>query len=347
MNDLGKNYENKTILVTGGCGSIGSEIVKKLLTFNVRAIRIYDHNESKLFEIEQELKTKKIRPFIGDVRDKDRLLSAVENVDFVFHAAALKHVPLCEYNPFEAVKTNILGTENVINASLQAEVDKLVFISTDKAVNPTNVMGASKLLAEKMTVSSNYFKGKKKTSFCSVRFGNVLNSNGSVIPLFKDQIKNGGPVTVTEPNMTRFFMNIPHAVELVLKAGVISKGGEIFILKMPTVRIGDLAESAIDYYAPKFGRDPSKIKIKKIGKRAGEKMHEELMNEIDAENTYENDEMFITVTPRPKVTETGGITLDVEINKKLQKLVKTKKTSYSSKDKKPLSKKEIIKLLEC
>jgi UDP-N-acetylglucosamine 4,6-dehydratase/5-epimerase len=208
-------------------------------------------------------------------------------------------------------------------------------------------MGASKLLAEKLTISSNYFKGLKKTSFCSVRFGNVLNSNGSVIPLFKKQIKNGGPVTVTEPDMTRFFMNIPRAVDLVLKAGLLSKGGENFIFKMPTIRIGDLAEAVIEKYAPKFGYEPTEIKIKKIGKRAGEKMHEELMNEIDAENTYENNEMFITIPPSPKIIEVEGITtLDLRSNKKLQKLAKTKKTSYSSKDKKPLNKKEIIKLLQ-
>jgi UDP-N-acetylglucosamine 4,6-dehydratase/5-epimerase len=347
MDPLEKFYENKIILVTGGCGSIGSEIVKKLLKFNVKTIRIFDNNESKLFDMEQELKINKIRPFIGDVRDKDRLIRAMENVDIVFHAAALKHVPLCEYNPFEAVKTNILGTENVIKAALHEEIDKLVFISTDKAVNPTNVMGASKLLAEKLTISSNYFKGLKKTSFCSVRFGNVLNSNGSVIPLFKKQIKNGGPVTVTEPDMTRFFMNIPRAVDLVLKAGLLSKGGENFIFKMPTIRIGDLAEAVIEKYAPKFGYEPTEIKIKKIGKRAGEKMHEELMNEIDAENTYENNEMFITIPPSPKIIEVEGITtLDLRSNKKLQKLAKTKKTSYSSKDKKPLNKKEIIKLLQ-
>jgi FlaA1/EpsC-like NDP-sugar epimerase len=343
MVSLKKFYENKTILVTGGCGSIGSEIVRKLLKLNVKAIRIYDNNESKLFELEQELKTNKIRPFIGDVRDKNRLVRAVENVDIIFHAAALKHVPLCEYNPFEAVKTNILGTENVIDVSLQEEVDKLVFISTDKAVNPTNVMGASKLLAEKIIISVNYFKGVKKTSFSSVRFGNVLSSSGSVIPLFKKQIKNGGPVTVTDPDMTRFFMKISSAVELVLKAGLLSEGGETFIFKMPVVRIGDLAEATIEHYAPKYGYKPSDIKIKIIDKRSGEKMHEELMNDIDAENTYENDEMLITI---PQNIRTGALTLEAPDNKIIKNLVKTKKTLYSSKDKKPLNKKEIKNLLE-
>lgn len=345
MDNLKKFYKNKIILVTGGCGSIGSEIVKKLLDFDVKTIRIYDNNESRLFEMEQELKTKKIRPLIGDVRDNNRLQRATENVDIIFHAAALKHVPLCEYNPFEAVKTNILGTENVISAALQEEIDKLVLISTDKAVNPTNVMGASKLLAEKITISANNFKGKKKTSFCSVRFGNVLNSNGSVIPLFKNQIKKGGPVTVTEPDMTRFFMNIPHAVNLVLKAGFFSKGGETFILKMPTVKIGDLAKATIEQYAPEYGYNNSDIEIKIIGKRPGEKMHEELMNDIDAENTYENDEMFISLPSQPKKTKTKTYILNDETYKESLDFIKTNRTSYSSKNKITLTKKEIKKML--
>ena len=252
---MNKFYKNKIILVTGGCGSIGREIVKKLIEYEPKSVRILDNNETGLFDLQKELNTRKIRPLVGDVRDSKRLKKAVEGVDIVFHAAALKHVPLCEYNPFEAVKTNIIGTENLIDACLEEEVEKVIFISTDKAVNPTNVMGATKLLAERFTVSSNYFKGLKKTALSCVRFGNVLNSRGSVIPLFEKQIKNGGPVTVTNPEMTRFIMDIPHAVELVLRTAEIAKGGEIFILKMPAIKIGDLAEASIEYYAPKYGYD--------------------------------------------------------------------------------------------
>ncbi len=346
MNELKKYYENKIILVTGGCGSIGSEIVKKLLRFNVKSIRIFDNDEGKLFEIEQELKSKKIRPLIGDVRDKDRLMGAVENVDIIFHAAALKHVPLCEYNPFEAVKTNIIGTQNVIKASLQEEIDKLIFISTDKAVNPTGVMGASKLLAEKIVISANNFKGRKKTTFCSVRFGNVLNSYGSVIPLFKNQIKNGGPVTVTDPDMTRFFMKIPRAVDLVLKAGCLSQGGEIFIFKMPTVRIGDLAQASIETFAHYYDLDKKNIKIMVVGKRLGEKMHEELMNEIDKENTYENNEMFVIIPPRTTISDQGEIVIKKNVIRENETFVKTEKTYYSSKDKNPLKKDQIIDFLQ-
>jgi len=173
-----------------------------------------------------------LRFLVGDVRDKERLQHAVENIDFAFHAAALKHVPLCEYNPFEAVKTNVLGTQNVIEVAMEGEVEKLITISTDKAVNPVNVMGATKLLAERLTISANYYKGLRKTAFSCVRFGNVLDSRGSVIPSFREQIRKGGPVTLTEPNMTRFVMSIPRAVDLVLKAAEIARGGEIFIFKM-------------------------------------------------------------------------------------------------------------------
>lgn len=346
MEEIKEFYKDKVILVTGGCGSIGSEIVRKLISSDIKAIRIFDNNESKLFDLDQDLNSTKIRPFIGDVRDKDRLSIAMENVDIVFHAAALKHVPLCEYNPFEAVKTNIIGTENVINTALQEEIEKLIFISTDKAVNPTNVMGATKLLAEKLTVSSNYFKGWKKTKLCTVRFGNVLNSNGSVIPLFKKQIQNGGPVTITEPDMTRFFMTIPKAIELVLKAGILSEGGEIFIFKMPTVKIIDLAKSIIKIYASVYGFDESEIEIKKIGKRPGEKMHEELLNEIDAENTYENDEMFISMPPKPRINKTVEINLGKSNSKQKYRFIKTKRNTYSSKSKKTLNKNELIQLLK-
>jgi len=336
-------YEGKTVLVTGGCGSIGSEIVKRLLKYKPKSIRILDNNETGLFELKKELNSRVARPLIGDVRDEKRLRKAVENVDIVFHAAALKHVPLCEYNPFEAVKTNILGTENIIDACLEEGVKKLIFISTDKAVNPTNVMGATKLLAERFTVSSNYFKGLKKTALSCVRFGNVLNSRGSVIPVFEKQIKEGGPVTVTDPDMTRFIMEIPHAVELVLKTAEIAKGGEIFILKMPAIKIGDLAAACIDFFAPKYDLDPKKIKIKNIGKRIGEKTHEELLTENECENTYEFDEMFV-------ILPTGEVTHDLaeKIAKKIKssKYKKPKKVIYSSDKGKIIGKKDAVKLLK-
>lgn len=288
-----KIYENKTILVTGGAGSIGSALVEKITKYNPRAIRILDINETALFNLERKLNSSKIRILVGDIRDKERLVRAVEGVDILFHAAALKHVPLCESNPFEAVQTNVLGTKNLIEVSTNEEIDRFITISTDKAVNPINVLGASKLLAERLTVSANLYKGKRKTIFSCVRFGNVLNSQGSVIPLFEEQVRKGGPVTVTDEGMTRFIMSIDKATMLVLKAAEIAKGGEIFILKMPALRIKDLAKAIIEEEAASYGYNPKKIKIYFIGKRNGEKMFEELMNEDEADIVYEREDMFI------------------------------------------------------
>jgi FlaA1/EpsC-like NDP-sugar epimerase len=276
MDELREFYEGKTVLVTGGAGSIGSEIVRTLLKFNPKAIRMLDINETGLFELEQELKSKKIRLLIGDIRDKDRLRRAIEGVDIVFHAAALKHVPLCEYNPFEAVKTNVVGTQNLIDVALDEEVEKFITISTDKAVNPINVMGATKLLAERITTAANLYKGKRKTAFSVVRFGNVLNSRGSILPLIKNQIKKGGLVILTDPQMTRFIMSIHDAVMLVLKAGMLA----------------NLIEVIIEELAPKYGYSLEDIKIDIIGKRPGEKLFEELMTEEEAINANELEDMY-------------------------------------------------------
>ncbi|AAB99064.1 TPA: polysaccharide biosynthesis protein [Methanocaldococcus jannaschii] len=325
--DISNFYKDKTILVTGGTGSIGKEIVKTLLKFNPKTIRVLDINETALFELEHELNSEKIRCFIGDVRDKDRLKRAIEEVDVVFHAAALKHVPLCEYNPFEAVKTNVIGTQNLIEVAMDEEVEKFITISTDKAVNPVNVMGATKLLAERLTISANLYKGKRKTAFSVVRFGNVLNSRGSILPLLKEQIKKGGPVTLTHPDMTRFIMSINEAVKLVLKACYLAKGGEIFILKMPSVRIKDLIEVVIEELAPKYGYKPEDIEIKIIGKRPGEKLYEELIIEEEIYNLEELEDMFV-VYP-----------YGVDGNK-------NNKIIYNSKDAKFLNKEKIKKILK-
>lgn len=286
-------YNDKVVLVTGGSGSIGREIVKKLLEVEPKSVRIFDNNETALFDLEQELKSDKIRTFIGDVRDKDRLKMAFENVDIIFHAAALKHVPLCERNPFDAVKTNVLGTQNVLEAALYNNVGKVILVSTDKAVNPINVMGATKLLSERLTISANYYRGNKRTIFSCVRFGNVLNSRGSVVPTFKKQIKNGGPVTITDSEMTRFIMHIPDAAGLILRAGHVAHGKEIFILKMPAVNIIDLADVMIEELAPEYGHNPEKIEIEIMGKRIGEKMYEELMTEDEALCAVDDGKLFI------------------------------------------------------
>ena len=236
---------------------------------------------------------------MGDVRDQERLDRAFENVDIVFHAAALKHVALCEYNPFDSVKTNVLGTQNILNAALDKNVKKVIMISTDKAVNPINVMGATKLLAERLTMSANNYRGDGDTIFSCVRFGNVLDSRGSVVPIFRKQIKDGGPVTITEPEMTRFVMSIPEAVELILKSGQIAEGKEIFILKMPALNIVDLAEVMIDYLGPQYGFNSDEIEIEFIGKRFGEKMYEELMTDDERQYVIDKGEIFILNSDYP------------------------------------------------
>ncbi len=286
-------YKGKKILVTGGSGSIGSEIVKKLLEYDVDTVRILDNNETALFELNNELNTPKIRVHMGDIRDPDRLKLAFKDVDIIFHAAAYKHVPLCEYNPFDAVKTNVLGTQNVIEAAVEANVEKVILISTDKAVNPINVMGATKLLAERLIISSNVYGGLGGTKFACVRFGNVLNSRGSVIPVFKKQIKQGGPITITDEQMTRFIMDIPEAAGLILQSGYKAEGGEIFILKMPAVKLTDLSEAMIEYYAPKYGYAKEDIGVEIIGKRVGEKIYEELMTPDEVLFAYDGGELYV------------------------------------------------------
>ncbi|MBA7616553.1 UDP-N-acetylglucosamine 4,6-dehydratase (inverting) [subsurface metagenome] len=338
MININDFYKDRVVLVTGGAGSIGSELVRKLLKLEPTVVRILDNNETSLFDLEQELQSEKIRTFVGDVRDKERLKRAVEDVDIIFHAAALKHVPLCEYNPFEAVKTNVIGTQNLIDIALDEEVEKVILISTDKVVNPMNVVGATKLLAERLTISANYYKGKRKIAFSCVRFGNVLDSRGSVVPLFKKQIKKGRLVTVTDPEMTRFVISIPKAVELILKAVEMAKGGEIFILKMPALRIVDLAEAMIEELAAKYGYKTEEIKIKIIGKRSGEKLYEELMTEDEAKYAYKSEEMFVVLLQT--VETTGKLSYKLPDNFK-----KAQTREYSSKDVKLLTKEEIRSLL--
>lgn len=335
--DFNNMFKDKNILVTGGTGAIGSNIVKQLLNYEPSVIRVYSRNETRQFEMEKDLGYKEnVRYLIGDVRDKERLTMAGEDIDYIFHTAGLKHVPACEYNPFEAVKTNVIGTQNLIESAIKNKIKKLIFTCTDKAANPTNTMGATKLLAERLISSANYYKGKRNSLFASVRFGNVMGTSGSVIPLFIRQISRGGPVTVTEPTMTRFMMSISEAVKLVFKATSMAKGGEVFIFKMPTVKLMDLAEVLIEEFAPIFGYLPSDIPIEVIGLRPGEKMYEELLTGNDAVNAYETDDMFIIKPQLPDKT-----VLDYYKNFK-----KASNQSYSSDDEKPLTKDELLLILK-
>lgn len=283
---LREEFENKTILVTGAAGSIGSEIVRQLVEYSPTKVIILDQAESPLYNLEVELKENRLlhltESVIGDIRNYERLEHVFKSFqpDFVFHAAAYKHVPLMENNPSEALITNVLGSKNLVDLALKYNVSRFVLISTDKAVNPTNVMGCSKRIAEIYAQSANQLG---KTKFITTRFGNVLGSNGSVIPLFKKQIDNGGPITVTDKRITRFFMTIPEACQLVLEAEAMGKGGEIFVFDMgESVRIYDLAKKMVKLSGLELGRD---IQIKITGLRPGEKLYEELLT--NEENTQE------------------------------------------------------------
>lgn len=274
---IAKELNNKTVLVTGGAGSIGSELVRQICSYGYKSLIVIDQAESALYDLQQELKQNGFHnfiPIVGDVRDKNRLNFIFEEhkPNMVFHAAAYKHVPLMEYNSYEAIKINIAGTKNVSDLSVIHGVEKFVFVSTDKAVNPTNVMGASKRIAE-MYISCMQQEGK--TKFITTRFGNVLGSNGSVIPLFRKQIEKGGPITLTHKDITRYFMTIPEASQLVLEAGSMGKGGEIFIFDMgESVKIFDLAKNMIKLSGLNY---PDDIDIKITGLRPGEKLYEELL----------------------------------------------------------------------
>ncbi|MCK9351788.1 MAG: polysaccharide biosynthesis protein [Candidatus Pacebacteria bacterium] len=285
---------NKRILITGGTGSIGSTLVKELLAnHNPKQIRIFSRDDSKQFQLMQELgENAPVNFLIGDIRDKERLMRATENIDIVFHAAALKHVFLCERNPFEAYQTNVQGTQNVIDCALASGVDRVVNISTDKAVNPSSVLGTTKLMAERLMLSSIFYKGTKKTKFCSVRFGNVLWSRGSVFPLFIKQIRNGKPITVTDPEMRRFFMSMKEAAQLVLEAAQMTKESEIFVFKMPAVKIGDAVNALQEIMIEEsIVNKASPIRI--IGAKEGERKHEKLLTIEESENALETDKLYI------------------------------------------------------
>lgn len=264
-------FDNKVLMITGGTGSFGNTVLKRFLDTNVKEIRIFSRDEKKQDEMRIALNNPKLKFNIGDVRDYDSVYHAMKGVDYVFHAAALKQVPSCEFYPMEAVRTNVLGTENVMNAATANNVKRVVVLSTDKAVYPINTMGISKAMAEKLMVAKARMQRQDETVFCATRYGNVMASRGSVIPLFVSQLKEGKALTVTDPNMTRFLMSLEDSVDLVLYAYKHGKQGDIFVQKAPASTVADLAQALTEMFG---GKEKARI----IGTRHGEKLFETLIS---------------------------------------------------------------------
>ncbi len=298
-------FQDKIVLVTGGTGTIGSEIVRQIIPFQPKLIRIFSRDEYKQSLLRYKFKEYDfIRYLLGDVRDLARLKRAFEGVHVVFHTAALKRVEATEYDPPEAIQTNVLGTQNVITATLETPTaERMVSISTDKAVNVTSTMGATKLLAERLVTWGSFYRREPHKTLFSVRFGNVLDSRGSVIPLWRNQIKDGGPVTLTNPEMRRFFMSIRSAVSLVLKALAHATGGEIYVLRMKSIAIRHLAEILIEELAPKHGFRPEEIELKITGTAPGEKLDEDLLSPSEEERTFMVDDDMAVIVPPHRIGE--------------------------------------------
>jgi len=291
----GKVFSGKRVLVTGGTGSFGHQIVDRLLGEDPVEIRIFSRDEDKQVRMSEEYgmghqypRKRALNFVIGDVRNRESVREAVRGIDIIFHAAALKQVPLCEYHVWEAVQTNVVGAQNVIQAALEENVEKVVAVSTDKAVKPVNAMGMTKSIQEKLFTAANFHRSGKRTIFSCVRYGNVVGSRGSVIPLFKRQIESGGPITITDPKMTRFMLTLAEAIELVFRAVLKGVGGEVFVLKIPAAAVRDIAYVMAEALSP-----GKKVPVETVGIRPGEKIHEVLVSEAEAVRTIEDDSTYV------------------------------------------------------
>jgi len=323
-------FENKKILITGGTGSLGTALTSSLLKTDVDTIRIFSRDELKQSQMESHFNDERLRFLIGDVRDQERLEKAVEDVNIVIHTAALKQVPVIEYNPFEAIKTNVQGSQNLVDACLEKDVEFALAIGTDKAVSPFNTYGATKLLMERLFVSANYHKGAHKTKFACVRYGNVLGSRGSIIPKFIDQIISGKKITITDPNMTRFNITLDQALDLIFRVIKNAVGGDVHIPKLDAFKVGDVKDVLLDLMGCKNEEE-------RIPVRIGEKFHEILINEHEIRNTYENQD-------NDYVIYENQLTKDQVKNIPNAKKT-TLTTEYSSDKVKTTSKEELKKIL--
>lgn len=328
------DFRQKKLLIIGGTGTIGKSIVQSIMKENPQVIKIFSRDEYKQRLMQHEFGNTNILHFIiGDIRDYDSLFAAMKDIDYVFHLAAMKHVDTCEHNPYEAVKTNVYGTNNVIRAAISQNVKKVVFTSSDKAISPINAYGATKLIAEKLISSAEYGSTSEQTIFASVRFGNVMGSRGSVIPLFKEQILVHKKITVTDENMTRFMMSLNQATQLTIKALKEAIGGEVFILKMPVIKLGDLAKILIEKTCEKYGIKREEISVEVIGLRPGEKKFEELMTFDESKDAWELADMYII----PGISNKEG---------RQSNRIRCKPGTYSSMTQEPLSVSELRALLE-
>ena len=279
-------FDGKNVLITGGTGSLGKALTKRLINTKAERIRIFSRDEEKQRQMQEELVDDRLRFLIGDIRERDRLSRALEGIHIVIHAAALKQVPAVEYNPFEAVKTNVYGTQNLINACLDTNVELALAVSTDKAVNPFNTYGATKLLMERLFVDANVLKGWRKIKFTCVRYGNVLGSRGSVLPTFVRQIKLGKKITLTDPSMTRFNMTMDEALDFIFRSLKNAKGGEVFVPKLKAYRLGEMKDAIVELL-------DKKVETKVISVRPGEKYHECLISSDEIRNSYENQDDYL------------------------------------------------------
>jgi FlaA1/EpsC-like NDP-sugar epimerase len=330
-------FAGRRVAVTGAAGTVGQELVRQLIAGKAKEIRALDHSETSLFALESGFNNPILRCLLADIQNLHHLQRFFEDVDFVFHVAAYKHVSLCEMHPRAAVETNIIGVQNVITAAKDANVSRVLFTSSDKAVNPTNVMGTSKLMGERLMTAANALGGGQ-TIFASTRFGNVAGSSGSVIKIFAEQIGAGRPISLTDPEMTRFMMTLEESVRLVIDSMFLAVGGEVFVTNMPVVRIADLAEVMISELAPKYGRDPKSIEVRITGARPGEKLYEELTTEEEIKRTIEVDERFI-VLPAWR-----GIYQSIDFSKH-ERSGRPADRVYTSHKEKPLTKKQVARFL--
>lgn len=339
--------KDKVVLLTGAAGTVGRELIKHILALEPAELRIIDNNESEVFNLSEEFGepyraysgaagrlSYRFQADVGDVRDPDKVEAVVRGADVVFHVAGLKHVVLCERSPFDAVQTNIIGVKNIVNSAITHNLERVIFTSSDKAVNPTSVMGTSKLMGERLVSAANSMRGHGRTIFSSTRFGNVIGSRGSVVPIFYRQIRAGGPVTLTDSRMTRFIMTIEDSARLVLRAAELAKGGEVFVTKMSVIRIRDLAEVMIEMLGG--GAD---VKIVEIGAKAGEKLYEELMTEEEAGRSRELQEMFAVLPAFRHVYS------DIEYSYP-DVVSETVRDAYVSSVSEPMSKRDIRNFLE-